>query len=59
MKTRIAFMAQMRFASVNRASEEAIDVHLRLARADDFDRELLAWLRASYEEYGTRQWLER
>src|SRR5262245_7066499 len=32
-KTRVAFMARVRFASVNRVSEEAIDVHFVLPRA--------------------------
>ena len=31
-KTRVAFMAQVRFASVNRVTEEAIDVHFVLPR---------------------------
>ena len=32
--------------------------HLRLASAEDFDDELMGWLRASYVEYGERAWLE-
>ena len=32
--------------------------HLRLATAEDFDNELMDWLRASYVEYGERVWLE-
>jgi len=32
--------------------------HLRLASAEDFDNELVDWLRASYVEYGERTWLE-
>lgn len=31
--------------------------HLRLGRAQDFDHELMDWLRASYVEYGERAWL--
>lgn len=31
-KTRVAFLAQVRFASVNRVGDEAIDVHLVLPR---------------------------
>lgn len=83
-KTRVAFLARVRFASVNRVGRDSIDVHfvlpralasprfrrvervgklyvhhLRLARARDFDRELRAWLRASYAEYGQRAWLDR
>lgn len=78
-KTRVAFQARVRFASVNRVGDDAIDVHfvlprridarrfrkvekignvwvhhLRLARVDDFDHELQAWLRAAYREYGER-----
>src|SRR5688572_5339805 len=81
-KTRVAFMTQVRFASVNRVASESIDVHfvlprglqstrfrrveqlgklyvhhLRLVNDDDFDQELAAWLRMSYEEYGQRGWL--
>jgi hypothetical protein len=83
-KTRVAFMAQTRFASVNKVRADAIDVHfvlpwalrsarllrvdtvgdvfvhhLRLAHDDDFDDELLGWLRASYAEYGERRRLAR
>jgi hypothetical protein len=83
-KTRVAFLARVRFASVNRVGKDSIDVHfvlpralrsdrfrrverlgrlhvhhLRLARAEDFDGELLAWLRASYVEFGERTWLPR
>lgn len=82
-KTRVALMAQVRFASVNRVGKDSIDVHfvlprairsrrlrrveqigklhvhhLRLARAEDIDGELLEWLRASYVEYGQRTWLD-
>jgi hypothetical protein len=32
-KTRVAFLARVRFASVNRVGEEAIDVHFVLPRA--------------------------
>ena len=32
--------------------------HLRLGRAEDFNDELLEWLRASYVEYGERAWLK-
>jgi hypothetical protein len=32
-KTRVAFMAQVRFASVNRVNERSIDVHFVLPRA--------------------------
>ena len=32
-KTRVAFVAQVRFASVNRVGKESIDVHFVLARA--------------------------
>src|SRR5262252_10262154 len=32
-KTRVAFMAQVRFASVNRVGDESIDVHFVLPRA--------------------------
>lgn len=32
--------------------------HLRIERASDLDGELAGWLRASYEEYGERRWLE-
>lgn len=82
-KTRVALMARVRFASVNRVGKDSIDVHfvlprairsdrlrrreqvgklhvhhLRLTRAEDFDGELLEWLRASYVEYGERTWLD-
>jgi hypothetical protein len=81
-KTRVAFMAQVRFASVNRVSDRGIDVHfvlpralvhqrfrrvehlgpvhvhhLRLTAPGDFDAQLKSWLRASYREYGQREWL--
>jgi hypothetical protein len=82
-KTRVAFLKQVRFASVNRVAADCLDVHfvlprrlassrfrkveklgrlyvhhLRLRTADEFDRELQAWLRASYREYGDRGWLQ-
>ena len=81
-KTRVAFMASVRFASVNRVGPDSIDVHFVLPRVidsprfrkvehlgklhvhhvrlkdhRDFDRELAAWLRQSYVEYGQRAWL--
>jgi len=81
-KTRVAFMASVRFASVNRVGPDSIDVHfvlprvidsprfrkvehlgklhvhhVRLKDRRDFDRELAAWLRQSYVEYGQRAWL--
>ena len=31
--------------------------HLRLSDDADFDRELAGWVRASYHEYGEREWL--
>jgi hypothetical protein len=31
--------------------------HVRLKDRRDFDRELAAWLRQSYVEYGQRAWL--
>jgi hypothetical protein len=37
-KTRVAFMAQVRFASVNRLGAESIDVHFVLPRAVDSPR---------------------
>jgi hypothetical protein len=83
-KTRVAFVAQVRFASINRVGKDSIDVHfvlpralksdrfrrveklghlyvhhLRLASDQDFDIELLKWLRSSYAEYGERTWLRR
>ena len=81
-KTRVAFLTQVRFASVNRVGEDSIDVHLvlprklesgrfrkveklgklyvhhlRIAAPADFDAELQSWVRASYREYGDREWL--
>lgn len=81
-KTRVAFLARVRFASVNRIGKDAIDVHfvlpraiesarvrrlesvalvwvhhVRIAEARELDRELGAWLRASYREYGEQRWL--
>jgi hypothetical protein len=83
-RTRIAFVAQVRFASVNRIGPHGIDVHfvlprplrsprfrrveqvgrvfvhhLRLTEPAQLDRQLGAWLRASYREYGERRWLRR
>jgi Domain of unknown function (DUF5655) len=83
-KTRVAFMAKVRFASVNRVGDDYVDVHfvlpralesprfrkvehlgkvhvhhLRLRESREFDRELAAWLRQSYEEYGQRAWLTK
>jgi hypothetical protein len=37
-KTRVAFMAQVRFATVNKIGEDAIDVHLVLPRVLDSPR---------------------
>lgn len=81
-KTRVAFLAEVRFASVNKIGDGFLDVHfvlprslesprfrkveklgrlfvhhLRLTSPRDFDRELQSWLRASYREYGQREWL--
>lgn len=81
-KTRVAFLTQVRFASVNRVGDGIIDVHLvlprkvdsprfrrvervkkvyvhhlQLQRAEEFDDELAAWVKASREEYGERKWL--
>ena len=83
-KTRVAFLVEVRFASVNRIGDGYVDVHLvlprriasarfrrveqvgsvwvhhlRLGRVADLDREARGWIRASYEEYGERRWLER
>jgi hypothetical protein len=33
--------------------------HLRLTNEADFDDELAAWIRLSYQEYGEREWLSR
>ncbi|MCI0651561.1 MAG: DUF5655 domain-containing protein [Planctomycetes bacterium] len=80
-KTRVAFLAQVRFASVNRVAGDALDVHFVLPRrlegtrfrkieklarlyvhhlrVTKIDGELKRWIRASYHEYGQREWLKR
>lgn len=83
-KTRVAFLAQVRFASVNKVGADAIDIHfvlprrleharlrkveklgklyvhhVRIGSLADLDRTLAGWLRASYREYGEREWLTK
>jgi hypothetical protein len=49
-------LASSRFRKVERVDSVYVH-HLRLTDPRDFDRELGAWLLASYVEYGERRWL--